>query len=314
MLFPNEDGLLYQTTLRSPDTGASARCEWRHMCALQSGARQFLEEKLALDGTVVDAMLASGTRPRILFRKEGVLINVRGINAADPNKPEDMISLRLWIGEHSIVTCRRRDLAAVEEIIELIERGEGPSTAGEFVTMVITRVFTQMESFVEALEHRVEVLEEAFEKDADNTVIDDAVLVRRRGTIYRRHIAPQKMILERLQVGKVAWLSEENKEELAESLDQVIRYTEMLSDLQERTKILNEEIRSRQADRLNSTAYLFSVAATIFLPLSFLTGLMGINTAGIPGANSQWGFVVFVALCAALGVAQIVYFRKKNWF
>lgn len=313
-LLPNEDGLLYRTTLRTSDTNPTRNFEWRHLCALQPGTRQWLEQELSLDRNIVDAMLASGTRPRILFRKEGVMINLRGINTSDPDQPEDMISLRIWIDDHNIVTCRRRDLCAVEEVMELFERGQGPNTPGQFITMITTRVYSRMESFVEELERCVELLEDAFAKDSDDEVTDDAVHIRRRGTIYRRHILPQKGIIEGLLSGKIAWLAQEDKDALVESHDQIIRYTELLKDLQERTQILNEEIRSKQADRLNSTAYLFSVAATIFLPLSFLTGVMGINTAGVPGADSPWGFVLFVTLCVCLGIAQIVYFRKKRWF
>jgi zinc transporter len=67
-------------------------------------------------------------------------------------------------------------------------------------------------------------------------------------------------------------------------------------------------------DRLNRIADLFSVAATIFLPLSFLTGLMGINIGGMPGIEHQWAFWLFTAMCIGLVVVQIALFRKKKWF
>jgi zinc transporter len=317
MMVPDESGLLFSAQLQHANTGETHRtdtCQWRHMCALQPGTRRLLEDELHLDQHVVDAMLASGTRPRILVREEGVMINLRGVNLNDRDRPEDMISLRIWIDEHNVVTCRRRDLRAVEEVIDLFAEGKGPATAGQFVTLITTRMFDRMAPFIEELERCVAVLEEAFETGGDDDVADDTALIRRRGSIYRRHIVPQKEILERLQVGQFAWLTEEDSEGLIESHDQVIRYTELLTDIRERTQILNEELRSQQADRLNRTAYLFSVAATIFLPLSFLTGLMGINVAGMPGTDYRWGFWLFSALCIVLVGVQIVVFRKKRWF
>ena len=300
--------------LRQTKADPSGRCEWRHMCAHNPSTRTWLGEVLNLDDNVVDAMLADGTRPRILRRKEGIMLNLRGINTTNPEEPEDMISLRIWISGHRIVTVRRRDLLAVEEVMKQITQGVGPSTVGEFLTAITTQMFDRMAPYIEQLEQCVEQLEQAFESGSDDDVIEDAVPVRRRGTIYRRHIKPQADILESLRSSRLTWLDERDREELSESHDQLIRYTELLEDFRERTQILNEEIRSHQADRLNQMAYLFSVAATIFLPLSFLTGLMGINAGGIPGAENVYGFWIFLVLCVILVAGQIVFFRRKRWF
>ena len=71
---------------------------------------------------------------------------------------------------------------------------------------------------------------------------------------------------------------------------------------------------SSQAEQLNRRMYVLSIVAAVFLPLGFLTGLLGINVAGIPGSESPWGFLIFVALLCALVGGQLWYFRKKGWF
>ena len=63
----------------------------------------------------------------------------------------------------------------------------------------------------------------------------------------------------------------------------------------------------------NDITYILSVAATILLSLGFLTGLMGINVGGIPGADDETGFLVFVAICSALVITPVVIFRKLRW-
>jgi zinc transporter len=284
------------------------------MCALQPATRNWLEESLQLDPNVVDAMLANGTRPRILIREEGVMINLRGINLRDPDQPEDMISLRIWIDDHNIVTCRRRDLVAIEDIMILFQKGNGPATAGDFLTELTCRIFSRMAPYIDDLERCVQRLEESYEDGLDDDFIDDAGLIRRRGSIYRRHIVPQMGMLHELVNGEFKWLTDLNREDLAESYDQITRYSEVLNAIRERTQILNEELRIQQADRLNRITYLFSVVATIFLPLSFFTGLMGINIAGMPGTENGISFWLFVAICIALAGAQIALFRKKKWF
>jgi zinc transporter len=79
-------------------------------------------------------------------------------------------------------------------------------------------------------------------------------------------------------------------------------------------QILNEEVRNAHAERLNSLAYVFSVVATIFLPLSFLTGLLGINVGGIPGVAHPYAFWTFAALCIVLAGVQMFVFKRLKWF
>lgn len=122
------------------------------------------------------------------------------------------------------------------------------------------------------------------------------------------------MALEGLIKANFSWLSEENIEHLIESHDRVTRYVETLNDIRDRSQIINDEIDKFNNAKLNSTAYMFSVVATIFLPLSFLTGLMGINIGGMPGVDRSEAFWIFTILCIIIAVLQIVIFKKIKWF
>ena len=101
---------------------------------------------------------------------------------------------------------------------------------------------------------------------------------------------------------------------LNEALDRVTRFTEELHEIRDRAQILNSELNNAEAQRLNKITYMFSVVATIFLPLGFLTGLMGINIGGIPGVNQGDAFWWFAGACVVLGSVQVFIFKKLKWF
>ncbi len=75
----------------------------------------------------------------------------------------------------------------------------------------------------------------------------------------------------------------------------------------------HEEVIALQGERMNRTMYALAVVAGIFLPLGFVTGLLGINVGGMPGVESGWAFWVVCALLAALGGGVAVYFKRKGW-
>jgi len=74
-----------------------------------------------------------------------------------------------------------------------------------------------------------------------------------------------------------------------------------------------DELNSRVNDQMNRTMYLLTVVATLLLPASLLTGLLGINVGGIPGVESSWAFGLVALLIPALAVVQFLIFRWLKW-
>jgi zinc transporter len=83
--------------------------------------------------------------------------------------------------------------------------------------------------------------------------------------------------------------------------------------VRERATVTQDELASRLSDQLNRRMYVLSIVAAIFLPLGFLTGLLGINVAGIPGAEYPKAFMVFTVGLFALVLFLVWLFRWKHW-
>jgi zinc transporter len=132
--------------------------------------------------------------------------------------------------------------------------------------------------------------------------------------IFKRYITPQKTVLETLLKSGPGWLSDRHRESLTESLDRVTRYVEELQELGDRSQIINDELNNLHARRQNEITYIFSVAATIFLPLGFLTGLMGINLGGMPWVDDNAAFWIFSGVCGLIAFVLVSLFRKIGWF
>ena len=84
--------------------------------------------------------------------------------------------------------------------------------------------------------------------------------------------------------------------------------------MRERSHSVQSEVANILTERLNRNTYMFSLIAAIFLPLSFLTGLLGINVPGIPGADDPEAFLVFCGILIAIVALQVAVFKKLKWF
>jgi zinc transporter len=293
----------------------SERLSWIHLEAEHPQTRAWLSENQhEIDPIILDALLADETRPRLLEHGEGVMMILRGVNLNEDAEPEDMISIRLYIDQNNIISLRRRKLRAVQDIVSSFEQGSGPTGAGDFCVRLISRLFERMEPVILELDQRTDDVEEIVIEAPDSNERAEIIDIRKKSIVLRRYIAPQRDAVMRLKTLELPWLDNTHKRYLQESIDRNIRYVEDLDAIRERAAIVKDELANALADKLNRNMYMLSIIAAIFLPLGFLTGLLGINIAGIPGAEYPHAFSVFSAGLVILVIVQFLVFRKLKWF
>ena len=93
----------------------------------------------------------------------------------------------------------------------------------------------------------------------------------------------------------------------------VILFASRSDSARERAAVIQEEIKNRLSEKMNKAMYLLSIVAAIFLPLGLLTGLLGINVGGIPGAEFKWAFAVVTAILLLIGIVLVLWFKKIRW-
>lgn len=287
---------------------------WVHLDGRQAEAREWIEREISyLDPLIVDALLAGETRPRLVEFEQGALMILRGVNLNQDAQPEDMVSIRLWVDAHRIISVQRRSLKAVRDIQDRLAGGSGPRNAGEFVAMLTAHLFERMEPAMTDLGDALDDVEERVMDSPAAAERQAIIALRRQAIIFRRYFAPQRDVIAHLRTLEFAWLDPQVKRRLQENLDHIIRYLEDLDAIRERAQIVKDELANTLADRMNKNLYVLSLIAAIFLPLGFLTGLLGINVGGIPGADMTNAFWLVVGIMLGVGALQIALFRWLKW-
>ena len=288
---------------------------WVHMRAQHPDAPSWIVENLSyLDPTIVDALVAEETRPRVTHVGDGLIVILRGINMNEGEDPEDMVAVRLWIDPHRIISLSRRRVRAVENIARELEAGTGPRDVADFLVRLAERLNFRIEAFWRELEDQADTLEEEVLQDVPpDNLRARLVELRRQAIVLRRYLQPQRDALRMLQVGHPDWLQEDDLRELAEELDALERVVEDADAMRDRRALVRDEVASQLSDRLNRNMYLLSILSALFLTLGFLTGLFGINVAGLPGADTPGAFWIFSGILIVLVAIQMVILRKLRW-
>ena len=297
------------------DTAQSVDLAWVHLDMNCPTARDWiLSEVDYLDDIIVDALLADETRPRILEHQDGYLLILKGINFNANADPEDMIAIRLWIDAHRIISVQRRQLKTIGDVLQMLKDDEGPKDSGDFIALLASRLFERMEPVLTELDDRTDDIEEKIIENPDVQERFEISQLRKEAIHFKRHILPQRDVLKTLKSSEMPWLGNHNKRILQESLDRAIRYVEDLDAIRERAQVIKDELVNVLSDKMNRNMYVLSVIAAIFLPLGFLTGLLGINVGGIPGAENPAAFWIFIMMMTVIVGLQIYIFKKLKWF
>ena len=286
---------------------------WIDLDLTKSPARDWLRQRAGLEKAAVDILLAGETRPRALALSGGLVLVVRGVNLNPGADPEDMVAVRLWLDGRQIITSRRRRVLSLEDLADALETGKGPSSPGSFLVHLIDRLTERIGVVVGQIEDEIDDIEVSIAEDeiADlRTRLGD---LRRQVAAIRRFLSPQRDALDRLYRQPGEFLSDREAQDLREETDRLTRNLEDLDLARERALVTQEELQNRIAQEQNQRVYLLSVVAAIFLPLSFLTGLLGMNVAGLPGTESPWSFMISAVTMFLLGVGLTLFFRWKRW-
>jgi zinc transporter len=288
---------------------------WLHWDRSHPQTQTWLRTASGLSQFVCDLMLEENTRPRLLALPENeLLLFLRGVNLNPGAEPEDMVSVRIFAAAQRVISLRLRSLRATDELIASLNEGKGPKTASELLLYLAQFLTDKVQAVVSELTELVDDMEERI--DADERYMPEhgnMVHIRRRAAGLRRFLAPQREIYAQLTRSKMPWFLEDDADYWNELNNSLTRYLEELELTRERVGLVLEAEDRRLSERMNRTMYRFGIITGIFLPMSFLTGLLGINVGGIPGAENPYGFLFACFLMLVVAIGQMWLFKRLRW-
>jgi zinc transporter len=294
----------------TPDAGVL----WVHLNRMKEDAERYIRAEAGLDEVVVDALLVPDPRPRVVPQARGLIVNFRGVNFNPGADPEDMISVRGWVQKRRIITTRARRLMATKDIEARLARGVGPKDEIDCLFELARALLSRVGHVVEELSDAVDALEDQVVSGDVDEVREKLGETRKRTIAIRRHLAPQREALVRLQGEKHEMLDAIDAVHFRELADETTRYIEELDSVRERASVVQDEVLNRLTERQNRNSYVLTVVAAIMLPLSFITSLFGVSVQGIPFASEPDAFWVLLAILAGIVALEVAVFKWTKWF
>lgn len=285
---------------------------WLHIDYSEPDSVEWLTQ-LGIPENVTESLVRLDTRPRTMVIGNGILVFLRAINMNPDQSPDDMVSLRLWIEKNRMISVRQRRILSTQDIKRELENGVGPNDIQELLVFLLERLADRIADYVDSLEEAISSHEEAVENAEPSNVRIQVSSLRRQAAMVRRYLAPQRDALDALSRQAKFIMSDDHLYQIHEQSDRIVRYVEDLDLVRERAMVLQEELMNRIAQEQNARMYVLSIIAAIFLPISFVTGLFGMNVAGLPGIENPQAFLLVGMTMVAMVTGIVVFFRSNKW-
>ena len=172
---------------------------------------------------------------------------------------------------------------------------------------------------LDVLSTRLEALEERIVADPDASQLNDIHRVKRTLIVLRKSLWPQREVVNALLREEHALIDAATRPYFRDCYDHAIQVIDLIESYREMASSLQDLYMSGISNRMNEVMKVLTVMASIFIPLSFLAGLYGMNFDreaspwNMPELGAYYGYPIFVGVLIAIGVSMLVAFRRRRW-
>lgn len=291
---------------------------------------QALAEKYELHPLAIEDMLHAPQRPKVDQYGEGrpgesdkaparLFIVLKMLQIVDGHLYSEQISF--FVGHKTVLTFQQRHGDVWNPIRARLNKSGSQlrqSDAGFLTYALIDAIIDECFPILEQYGDRLEDLEHEVLERPETKVIGRVHQLRRELLLLRREVWPMREVIHTLQREPHECMTDLTRMYLRDVYDHTVQIIDLIETYREFAGGLTETYMSSLSIRMNEVMKVLTIMGTIFIPLTFLAGVWGMNFKDMPETNSEWNYpwlypIGFWSLCIALAVGMLVWFKKRKW-
>ncbi|WEK06345.1 MAG: CorA family divalent cation transporter [Candidatus Devosia phytovorans] len=260
-----------------------------------------------------DMLTAPTTRARCTIMEDKALVMLRVVRPSAA--PDDLGRqlLTLWLEKGRVIIASELNVVDFLGLARWEVSNYAPVSPADLVARLGLRAADRLEPLLEMLGDKLDEIEETLITRQTEKAQDRLEHLRRTLINFRRLVWPQRDVLNTLEIEDLSFFTEKDRLRLREAAARSSRIGDELQALSERAVLVREQIMDERAEKLNRTMLLLAAVTVVFMPLTLITGVLGINVSGIPFADSPHAFWSVCIGLTMLSLGIVWWMRKKHW-
>jgi zinc transporter len=297
---------------RSPAQGATGFV-WLHFNLSDAAAETWIAQHLEVVPEFFEALHEGSRSTRIEDAHDTLVAVVNDVAYEFAFDPSEIATLWLNVAPRLAISARIHPLRSIDRVRQAVKDGCRFGSSVAFLNRLMHDQGDVLVRIVREATLQVDAIEDSFHFGRLKHKRVDLGKLRRVLVRLQRLLAPEPGALFRLLRHPPPWVAADDLEELRQATEEFSLIIRDVSELQERIKLLQEEIAAQLGEQNGSSLFTLTVVTVLALPINIVAGLLGMNVGGIPLAQSPHGFFVVVAIVATFTVlAGWIAFRRRD--
>jgi zinc transporter len=299
--------------LREAPAADTSEFVWLHFDLTDASARAWMQANLPLNPEFFEALRQDSRSTRIEDAQDNLIAVVNDVAYEFAFDPSEIATLWMNVSERLAVSARAHPLRSIDRLREAVKQGARFGSSVDLLNHLLHDQGDVLVRIVREATLKVDGIEDSLLKGRLKHQRAELGKLRRVLVRLQRLLAPEPAALFRLLRQPPPWIAAHDLDELRQSTEEFSMVIRDLSALQERIKLLQEEMAAQVSEQTNRSLFTLTMVTVLALPINITTGFFGMNVGGIPFAESSHGFLTMVLIVVAFTFAAGWFaFRRKD--
>jgi magnesium transporter len=275
-----------------------------------------LGESFQLHPLAIEDIMHTGQRPKVEAYPNHLFLVLRMLRWNEEADEIDDEQVSLALGETWVLSFQERVGDVFDPIRERLEskRGRIQTMGADYLAYsLVDAIVDQYFIVLETLGERIETLGEDLTEHADRDMVTAIRRLKRELLYMRKSVWPLREVINTLQRDQDELISESTAPYLRDLYDHTIQIIDTMETYRDMVSGLMDLYLSTISNRMNEVMKVLTMIATIFIPLSFVAGVYGMNFSFMPELKWHYGYFGALGVMAVVAVGMLIYFRRKKW-
>ncbi len=273
--------------------------------------------KFGIPSLMLEDILNTGQRPKVEEYDDGILFVLKMIFAEEKTMEISVEQVSVILGKRFVISFHERESSYFDPIRERISnsscklRKSGPDfLAYSLIDIIVDDYFDVLEAFGE----RIERLEKELVDNPGPSTLRKLYHMKSAFILLRKSVWPLREVVNRLEKLDSAFLSNSLDPYLRDVYDHTIQVIETIETYRDMLTGMLDLYLSSVNNRMNEIMKVLTIIATLFMPLTFIVGLYGMNFEHLPEIRWKYGYLMVWSVIIVVAVSMITFFKRKKWF
>ena len=265
---------------------------------------------------VLEDILNTDQRPKVEDYGEYLYIVLKMLDQSNQSNEILTEQMSLILGPSFVISFQEREGDVFDSIRERIRTGKGRirKMGADYLTYsLLDSIVDNYFIVMEKLGEKIEFLEEELVKRPIPETLQTIHHLKREMIFFRKAVWPLREVIGSLERGELPLVKETTRIYLRDVYDHTIQVIDTIETFRDMVSGMLDIYLSSVSNRLNAVMKVLTIIATIFMPLTFIAGIYGMNFKYMPELEWKWGYPMVWLVVIGIGVFMLIYFKKKRW-